>query len=329
MGSGVFVGDGGGEMSGEARPTKLYQALLAALGEMGPVLKTATNPGFRSKYADLPSVLDAITPALHKHGLLVLQRLDAFSTEAHALPHLVTELIHAESGESIRSGVVLVSKDPTDPQKFGSALTYYRRYSLLALLGIAPEDDDGNEASQPPRPSAPKPGQGGHFGVDTRPVRQLSRDVPAAQAFDVPVFGPVELRAWAQARGLHDRADLDTAAGQPTKDLMPEAIKVAILARVAVATPAPTIEEQAAQIIAYFTKAVRSEQRQREGLTRLFALSDEVPVLQAWREVMATACHLDYVDEAWQARMVELGRGFGGERVATGEALLVPAGYAG
>lgn len=137
----------------EPRPTKLYQALLLALGEMGPVLKNASNPAFRSKYADLGAVLDAVDEPLHKHGLIVLQRLGV-SLDPTDLPLLTTALIHAESGEIIECCVRVVSKDPSDPQKFGGALTYYRRYSLLALLGLAPEDDDGNAASQPPRPPA-------------------------------------------------------------------------------------------------------------------------------------------------------------------------------
>jgi len=137
-----------------APPTKLYQALLAAQREMGPVLKNSTNPAFRSKYADLSSVLDTITVPLNAHGVLVLQRLGV-SLDPTDLPLLTTELIHAESGQAIECCVRVVSKDPTDPQKFGGALTYYRRYSLLSLLGLAPEDDDGNAASQPARTPAP------------------------------------------------------------------------------------------------------------------------------------------------------------------------------
>lgn len=159
-----------------AQPTKLYQALLLALRDMGPIRKTATNPGFRSKYADLPSILDTIDEPLHAHGLLVVQRL----TLDAGGPVLLTELIHAESGETLTSAVAVVSKDPTDPQKFGSALTYYRRYALLALLGLAPEDDDGNAASQPartPAPSyaAPQP------RTATEPPPQVQSSQPAPQ----------------------------------------------------------------------------------------------------------------------------------------------------
>jgi len=131
-------------------PTNLYPALLAAMKVCGKVIKNATNPHLKSKYADLGSVLDTIEGPLWDNGLLIVQRF----THDQGGAILVTELIHAASGERIASEVPVVSKDPTDPQKIGAAITYYRRYSLLALLGLAPEDDDGHMAAQPrPQPA--------------------------------------------------------------------------------------------------------------------------------------------------------------------------------
>jgi hypothetical protein len=131
----------------------LYTALLAAQKAMGPVVKNATNPHLKSKYADLGAVLDTIEQPLWDNGLLIAQRF----THDQGGAILVTELIHAASGETLTSAVPVVSKDPTDPQKIGAAITYYRRYSLLALLGLAPEDDDGHAASQPPRQNTANP----------------------------------------------------------------------------------------------------------------------------------------------------------------------------
>jgi hypothetical protein len=127
----------------------VYQALLAAQRNFGPVVKNATNPAFKTKYADLGAVLDAITAPLNDAGLLLVQR---FAVDAGG-PVLVTEVIHAASGATISSTVPITGKDPTNPQAMGGAITYYRRYSLMALLGLAAEDDDGNAAAKPAAPA--------------------------------------------------------------------------------------------------------------------------------------------------------------------------------
>lgn len=150
----------------EAAATNLYTALLAAQKAMGPVKKDASNPAFRSKYATLQSVIETIEEPLHANGLLLVQRLqyDRIGRDGSAgegTPILITELIHAASGEKLDSHVPVVCKDPLDPQKVGGALTYFRRYSLLALLNLAPEDDDGNVAAQP----RPADRQRGSFGI--------------------------------------------------------------------------------------------------------------------------------------------------------------------
>nr|MBP9898574.1 ERF family protein [Gemmatimonadales bacterium] len=91
------------------------------------------------------SILEAVEDPLHAQGLILVQRLVDDGGLA-----LVTELIHAESGESINSYASVVCAEPNNPQKVGSAITYYRRYSLLTLLNLTPEeDDDGNAASKP------------------------------------------------------------------------------------------------------------------------------------------------------------------------------------
>jgi hypothetical protein len=123
----------------------LYSALAAAQGEMGRALKDTNNPHFKSKYADLASVCDACMPALSKHGIAVLQ--PAFDDESGR--YVKTILVHGGSGETAECRVpLIVSKN--DMQGYGSAVTYARRYGLMGMAGIAPEDDDGNAAAESP-----------------------------------------------------------------------------------------------------------------------------------------------------------------------------------
>lgn len=132
----------------------LYAAMLAAQQEFGPVLKsntadvlTKTGGKFQYTYADLESVLDCVQPVLAKHGLLLYQQIQ---DDGQHRSLLATTLAHVESGEDISSTAPIICKDPSDPQSLGSGITYLRRYSLLALFGIAPEDDDGAAGKNPP-----------------------------------------------------------------------------------------------------------------------------------------------------------------------------------
>jgi hypothetical protein len=110
--------------------------------QMGKALKSANNPHFKSKYADLSSVMDACLPALNAAGIAVIQPM----TDDERGSYVETVLIHGESGESLKCRVpLIVSKN--DMQGYGSAVTYARRYGLMAMAGIAPEDDDGNAAA--------------------------------------------------------------------------------------------------------------------------------------------------------------------------------------
>jgi len=137
-----FIGD----------PKVLFPAFLKAQKAMGDVLKTATNPAFKSKYADLAAVVEAVLPALHKNGFGLMQPPHSDG----GLVEVETVLLH-ESGGFIRS-VLGLRPSKSDPQGVGSAITYARRYALQGLAGIAPEDDDGNAASGP-RQTAQKPAQ--------------------------------------------------------------------------------------------------------------------------------------------------------------------------
>ncbi len=120
-------------------------ALAKAQANMGKALKQANNPHFRSKYADLGNVMDACLPALNEAGIALIQPT---GEDEHGR-YVETILIHGESGESLTCRVpLIVSKN--DMQGYGSAVTYARRYGLMAMAGIAPEDDDGHAASKAP-----------------------------------------------------------------------------------------------------------------------------------------------------------------------------------
>ena len=119
-------------------------AMVKAKKSFGPALKSKTNPAFKSKYADLAACLDAVDEALLANGILMIQETSEDSTGVT----VETVFIH-ESGEMLRCGKLHVPASKQDPQGYGSALSYARRYSLMASCGIAAEDDDGNAASKP------------------------------------------------------------------------------------------------------------------------------------------------------------------------------------
>jgi hypothetical protein len=125
----------------------IASALVKAQKAFGPALKTSTNPHFKSRYADLAACVEAVIDALNDNGIALIQ-------QNHPNPDGVvveTVFIH-ESGEILNCGQIYVPASKHDPQGYGSALTYARRYSLMAACGIAPEDDDGNAASKPKAP---------------------------------------------------------------------------------------------------------------------------------------------------------------------------------
>ncbi len=130
----------------------LLGALLKAQKEFPTLVKDATNPAFRSRYATLAAVQEAAFPVLHKHGLVVLQSVRTEVTEIGLLVYVGATLYHVESGESIVQELGL-SPSKTDPQGIGSAITYGRRYLLMTILGMAADDDDGNGASYASRPA--------------------------------------------------------------------------------------------------------------------------------------------------------------------------------
>jgi len=122
---------------------KIAAAFVKAQRAFGPALKTSTNPHFKSKYADLSNCIEAVIEALNANGIGLMQR----TYESKDGVMVETVFVH-ESGEVMECGLLHVPAGKQDPQGYGSALTYARRYSLLAATGLAPEDDDGNSASR-------------------------------------------------------------------------------------------------------------------------------------------------------------------------------------
>ncbi len=132
----------------------LAAALAKAQAAMKNAVKDSTNLFFKSKYADLAGVTDACRAELSANGLSVMQFPEVVEGRV-----LLTYVLAHSSGEWI-SGMLEVTPVKTDPQSLGSAITYARRYSLAALVGVATEDDDGNAASgkaEVPRTVAPTP----------------------------------------------------------------------------------------------------------------------------------------------------------------------------
>jgi hypothetical protein len=119
----------------------ISKALVKAQAAMSHAAKDAKNPHFKSAYSSLASVIDAVRPALSSNGLAFVQKLHT----ADGGVSVETVLIH-ESGEQFSCGTLFIPATKQDAQGYGSAISYAKRYSLQAALGIASEDDDGQAA---------------------------------------------------------------------------------------------------------------------------------------------------------------------------------------
>ena len=116
----------------------IYAKILAAKKEIGTISKDSKNPFFKSNYLSLNGLINAVEDVLQNQDLLLLQPLGNGG---------VSSIIYdTESGEQVESFMLLPNIQ--DPQKLGSAITYFRRYTLQSLLGLQAEDDDGNHAAK-------------------------------------------------------------------------------------------------------------------------------------------------------------------------------------
>ena len=138
---------------------EISSALVKAQKAFGPALKTHSNSHFKSRYADLSACVEAVIDGLNNNGIFLMQGSHLCEDGV-----IVETLFIHESGEQMSAGKLHVPASKQDAQGYGSALTYARRYALMAACGIAPEDDDGNAASRPKqaekpveKPAAPPP----------------------------------------------------------------------------------------------------------------------------------------------------------------------------
>lgn len=140
--------------------SSIYKKLLKFQMEVEAIKKDSTNPHFKSKYFDINTLLEEVIPKLTAAGLVLTQCLDTQDDEKGCKTYLVSKVIDSDTGEAIVSKAKL--PDVLKPHELGSAITYYRRYSLQSMLGLMAEDDDGNTAS------GSKPvGSGGGFKPKT------------------------------------------------------------------------------------------------------------------------------------------------------------------
>ncbi|MCW5318827.1 ERF family protein [Nostoc sp. KVJ3] len=161
---------------------ELIKALIKAKAEFNPIQKDGTNPHYKRKYATLDAVLDAVTPGLSKHGLVIIQTTEILEGKTV----LRTHIFH-ESGENITSTYPL--PEISDSQKFGAALTYARRYAVCAILSVtADEDNDAEGAATPQKPEQPQ------NNIRPRKDNQQYRVQPPKQAVTAPSISPKDLR---------------------------------------------------------------------------------------------------------------------------------------
>ena len=165
----------------------LGKALAKAQTQLTNVKVDSQNPHFKSKYASLTAVNETVLPILSANGIAVLQGVSSPDVKCVGVS---TTFIHGESGEWWTEELFL---PPTkvDPQGFGSAITYGRRYLLMAMAGVATDDDDANEASKP---------QQAQRQPQAQAVEQKKAVVPAAnkeETYPAEWKTPADAQAWA------------------------------------------------------------------------------------------------------------------------------------
>lgn len=151
-------------------PVSFAEAFIEMQHSIGAAIKASKNPAFKSDYADLNAVWEAIKDPLHDHGFGVVQHTDFDDKDVW----VATTLLHS-SGEKM-TGRYPLRPTRADPQGYGGALTYAKRYSLCAMLGVVAEkDDDGNTASAGARNTQSPPPNGAAAAL--APAQQANGDI--------------------------------------------------------------------------------------------------------------------------------------------------------
>ena len=132
-------------MKREQVQASLYRKVWDDKREIGKVYRNAKNPHFKHNYADLNGILDTVEPVLHDFGLILLQPIKDNK--------VISQLICVDSGDMIESSIDLPAI--TNPQQLGSAISYFRRYTLSSLLSISTTDDDDASLASKALPSKP------------------------------------------------------------------------------------------------------------------------------------------------------------------------------
>ena len=132
------------------RKMSIYSKLLEVQKEVGAISKDSKNPFFKSKYFDINQLIEHVQPVLNKHGLVLLQPIEDNKVFSKLFDS------EAKQGEKVCFESSLELPELNDPQKLGSCITYYRRYTLASLLGLQAEDNDGNGLKPKPKPQKQK-----------------------------------------------------------------------------------------------------------------------------------------------------------------------------
>lgn len=214
--------------------TGIIAALAAALPKLEGAKKNANNPHFKSKYADLGSVIDALDP-IKDHGLWFIQ----ISKERDNGACFETVIIHGPSNSKMSMGETFVPADRANAQGFGSAQTYARRYGLLSAFGLATEDDDGNAASQTPtkprqqaKPADTGPLTDAQWGIISDLIGQTNTDAKAfCTAFKIKSVKELPSDQFDRARAMLNKklqqiaAEIEASKGQSLAEQLGDEIK--------------------------------------------------------------------------------------------------------
>ncbi len=199
----------------------LAKALLKAQKNTGAAIKGASNPYFKSKYADLPSVMEVVKQEYNDNGILVLQP----PVHRDGKNFIETTLIHAESGEFMTSETEVICSKQNDPQSFGAAQTYARRFGLQSMTFTPAEDDDGNMAAG-------------------RTTKTATVSVSVPKELPAPV-STAQVQALANATSANTAASTLTVVQATTTEVKP--LKTSNFSKKAKATPAPKVEDASVQ----------------------------------------------------------------------------------